>query len=116
MDYETFIQHCPEFRETDPTLVQSCLDAATARVGGPDTSVWPSYAAPGAKTLSLSDLAQKAYAAYLLWKSPQGRATSTDGKGKGGDDYLTEFNEYVDSVAGGFALSGGLGIPPCPWW
>lgn len=114
MDYETFIAKCPEFRQTDPTLVQSCLDDATARIGGPDTSVWPSYATSGAPTIA--DLAQKAYATYLLRKSPQGRATASDGKDAGAEDAMKEFNEYVNSVAGGFALSGGLGIPPGPWW
>lgn len=115
MDYQTFIANCPEFRQTDPTFVQAQLDAATARIGGPDTSVWPSYAAPGSKTLSTSDLAQKAWATYLLRKSPQGRATATDGKDTGAEDALKEFREYENAVAGGFALSGG-GLPCGPWW
>lgn len=107
MDLANFQAHFPEFRETDPQLVVAKLQAAAARMGGPDVTVWGGFAQPG-QLPTIADIAQGNLAAHYLIKSPFGTEmrASADKNATSRSSYLDVFEDLVQSVAGGFAVSG----------
>lgn len=101
-----FLQSFPEFRDTDPILIDAKLAQASARMGGPDVTIWGAFSTPGAQ-LMLADIAQGNLAAHYLVRSPFGTQLSADKNSSGGStSYLEVFLECEQAVAGGFAVSG----------
>lgn len=106
MDLGTFKMHFPEFRETDPQLIVAKLQAAAARMGGPDSSVWGSFAASG-QNPTLADIAQGNLAAHYLIKSPFGTEMRKADDDSSGSSYFDVFEELQEAVAGGGIVAGG---------
>jgi hypothetical protein len=115
-----FLQSFPEFEETRASLILAKLAEAAARMGGPNTSVWGSFAAQPVATMLatlplppvpmlLADIAQGYLAAHLLLTSPYGSEMTLDPKSKGRSSYLDRFEELESGVAAasGFVVAGG---------
>jgi hypothetical protein len=101
-----FNQNFPEFIAggTSPVLILAKLNQAAARMGGPDFSVWPQFAQPGALP-SLSDIAHGNLAAHYIQSAAFGTETRLKpSESKTG--YWEVWEDCCDSVAGGFITSG----------
>ena len=113
MNRSMFLAHYPEFLDTDARLVDAKLAQAAARMGGPDTSVWGSFAAPttppaGPPQPTIADLAQGNLAAHLLVTTPFGTAFKLDDAAAGKKTpYWAEYEVLLESVAGGAIVAGG---------
>lgn len=112
MQPNDFFLNFPEFVGTDELLVAAKLNMASAHMGGPDQSVWGSYATPtpavktsGPTVPTTADLAQGNYAAHLIITSPLGMNLRLK-TGNGKDTYLLEFERLLEEVAGGFITAG----------
>ena len=108
-----FLQQYPEYAETSPTLVIAKLRQASARMGGPDNTVWPAF---GTMTVpSITDVAQGALAAHYLALSPFGTEMRLKPRAGSGDEvrttYWTVWEECCDIVVGGFVVAGGSCFP-----
>jgi hypothetical protein len=105
-----FLRLFPEFRETDGALIAAKLNAAAARMGGPDFGVWPPFAVPTQPPappaqMSLTDLAQGNCAAHYLISSPFGTDMRLEPGGSGRSVYLDLFDELCAAVGGTFVVA-----------
>lgn len=113
MDRRGFLSLFPEFRDIDARLIDAKLAEAAASMGGPDTSVWGSFAptspAPApCPAPTLADVAHANLAADFLWTSPGGAPFALDPKTLGQTSpYALRFQTLLESVAGGGLVAGG---------
>ena len=109
-----FLQSYPEYCDTSPNVVAAKLAQATARMGGPDFTVWPQFGTSAQPTLT--DVAQGALCAHYLALSPFGtemRLKTRQGSGDGvKTTYWTIWEECCEAVQGGFIVAGMVGFPP----
>ena len=119
MQVATFVQLFPEFAETNAIAVAGKLTLAATRMGGPDTTVWGSFAPAGAQP-AFADYAQANLAAHLLMTSPTGTSTllAANQGGKVSTAYFEEFERLELAMCSGAVVAGGgtpgtLG-PPSP--
>lgn len=113
-----FLLNFPEFKGTDRLLIAAKLNEASARMGGPDQSIWGAYAMPtpatqsggptqagGPTPMTIADMAQGNLAAHYLIISPFGSELRLE-PGNGESSYYAKFEELQQAVAGGFAVAG----------
>jgi len=100
----------PEFGNTSAVLVQSRLQFAAARLGGPDFSIWPPFGLPG-QLPSLTDLAQGHLAAHYLQSSAFGTETRLK-PSESKTSYWEVFEDCCLCVAGGFIVAGEMPVLP----
>jgi hypothetical protein len=109
-----FLQSYPEYADTSSNVIAAKLAQATARMGGPDFTVWPQFGTMEQPTLT--DVAQGALCAHYLALSPFGtqmRLASKDGISVK-TTYWTVWEECCDAVVGGFIVAGQVGFLPFP--
>ena len=107
MNAATFLAFFQEFRDTDPTIVTSKLVQASVRMGGPDTTIWGSYAAPG-QTPTQADIAQGNLAAHYLYMSPFGTSLRLADPDNDKTPYWDVFIELARALSVGPIVAGGL--------
>ena len=106
MNQEQFLQDHPEFAKTSANLVAKTLARAARKMGGPDFSVWPSWANPG-QPLTLTDDAHGWLTAHMLQTTPFGTEMRLDPKATDGSSvYWEQYWELALSVAGGMLVAG----------
>lgn len=113
-----FVAQYPEYRKLESPFVQAKLAEAAALMGGPDTSVWGSFAAADTygrqATLNLADVAHGALAADLLLTSPFGASLGLKSTGDGPSVYRKKYVECLEAVANGPLVAGVGGGPSFP--
>lgn len=100
-----FVLLYPEFAQVSADTIQSMLNRASNRMGGPNSPIWGSYATPG-NTLTQADEAQGCYAGALLAGSPYGFETRLE-PGKGTNKYENEYLVLRDALCIGPVVAGG---------
>jgi hypothetical protein len=105
----TFVQHFPEFRDVDATLIEAKLAEASSRMGLPgNEATWGCFATQG-QPAKIADTAQGNLAADILITSPTGGATLmvADKSGKP-SVYRQAYDDIVTGVCVGPFVTGGV--------
>ena len=105
MNAALFVLQYPEFAQVDANKIQTSLNRAAQRMGGPNQDVWGSPSTPG-QPLTQADEAQGCYAAALLMGSPYGFETRL-APGDGTNEYEEQYLVLRDARVGGFVVAGG---------
>lgn len=100
-----FVLQYPEFSQVDTVKIQTSLNRAANRMGGPNLDIWGSFATPG-QAITQADEAQGAYAAALLAGSPYGFETRL-APGDGTNSYENQYLVLRDARGIGFVVAGG---------
>jgi hypothetical protein len=120
MNVAGFVLWYPEFAQVAVQNIQSALNRAAIKMGGPASDIWGSFATAGNQQTQ-ADEAQAALAAHILVSTPLGGPTKLK-TGDGRSSYLERFEELLYARAGGMLVAGGPrgiggygGGPGFPW-